>query len=102
MDMHNDVGALGRFLTANIGSMWMVWSFDPGPFVIQLLEHSRLTRMYSTGILGAEAKHLHSTKKTRSSACATCFRPNFNVAAGSTSLHSDDKRQTRPHLHRII
>jgi hypothetical protein len=47
MDMHNDVGALGRFLTANIGSMWMVWSFDPGPFVIQLLEHSRLARMYS-------------------------------------------------------
>jgi hypothetical protein len=40
--MHNDVGALGRFLTANIGSMWMVWSFDPGPFVIQLLELSRL------------------------------------------------------------
>jgi hypothetical protein len=24
MDMHNDVCALGRFLTANIGSMWMV------------------------------------------------------------------------------
>jgi hypothetical protein len=51
------MSALGRFLAANIGSMWMVWSFDPGPFVIQLLEQS---------LVWTEYFHLEFSKLSRS------------------------------------